>query len=133
MTIPVKQSEIVEALWNHSFSMVEMHKPSQSEGVISLEPSKITLNRSVSDLGDAVFTTFFHFENNLFNQHGLDPIGFVEPHVVHHENTFVYSIGQQLFKNLLEVSTKLYYIELMILWLEECQVSSVPEIRNRPV
>ncbi|KII61827.1 hypothetical protein RF11_10096 [Thelohanellus kitauei] len=57
---------------------------------------------------------------------GLDPIGFVEPHVVYYENTFVYSIGQQMFKDRHEVSTKMYFVELMILCLEECHESSVP-------
>ncbi|KII63981.1 hypothetical protein RF11_01467 [Thelohanellus kitauei] len=69
---------------------------------------------------------FFHFDNKNFNraeerrvrwkvyyhaaillQHGLDPIGFVEPHVVHDENTFVHTIGQEMFKRLHEVSKRM--------------------------
>ncbi|KII60852.1 hypothetical protein RF11_00605 [Thelohanellus kitauei] len=68
-----------------------------------------------------------YYHGDILSQHGLDPIGFVEPHVVHYENTFVYSIGQEMFKSLHEVSTRKYLIELMILCLEECQESSIPE------
>ncbi|KII65500.1 hypothetical protein RF11_01734 [Thelohanellus kitauei] len=63
-------------------------------------------------------------------QHGLDPIGFVEPHVVLYENTFMYSTGQEILKAVYEVFTKLFFIELMILYLEEFQVTSIPEIRT---
>ncbi|KII63365.1 hypothetical protein RF11_05762 [Thelohanellus kitauei] len=69
----------------------------------------------------------------ILMHNGLDPIGFDEPRVVHYENTFVYSIGQGLFKSLHEVPTKMFFIEWMVLCLEECQVSSVSEIRNRPI
>ncbi|KII74056.1 hypothetical protein RF11_00040 [Thelohanellus kitauei] len=69
----------------------------------------------------------------ILMQHGLNPIGFVESHVVHYENTFVYTTGKEQFKGLHEVSTKTFFIEWMILCVEECLVTSVPEIRNRPI
>ncbi|KII69865.1 hypothetical protein RF11_02795 [Thelohanellus kitauei] len=113
-------------------------QPSQTEAIISIELLSVKLNRSVSDLSDAVCTMFFCFDKKFLNRveerrHGLDPIGFVEPHAVHYENTFVYFIGRELFKSVHDVSTRMYFIELMILCLEECQVSSVPEIRSRPI
>ncbi|KII73426.1 hypothetical protein RF11_05262 [Thelohanellus kitauei] len=61
------------------------------------------------------------------------PYWFMEPHVVHYEKTFVYSTVQEMFKSHHEVSTRMYFIELMILYLDECQESSVPEIRSRPI
>ncbi|KII72738.1 hypothetical protein RF11_04473 [Thelohanellus kitauei] len=54
---------------------------------------------SVSDLGDAVLTLVEVISPcGILCPHGLVPTGFVEPHVVHNENTFVYSTGQELFK-----------------------------------
>ncbi|KII60969.1 Mitochondrial inner membrane protease subunit 1 [Thelohanellus kitauei] len=116
----------------------------ENKGIISTEPLSIKLNRSVSDFKDAVFTMFFHFDNKrvrwkvyypvaILLQHGLGPIDFVKPHTVNYENTFAYSTGKEQFKGLYEVSTKMFFIEWMILCLEEFQVTSVPEIRNGPI
>ncbi|KII67368.1 hypothetical protein RF11_07678 [Thelohanellus kitauei] len=50
------------------------------------------------------------------------------PHVVIYQNTFVYSTGKKQFKGLHEASIKIFFIEWMMLGLEECQVTSVYEI-----
>ncbi|KII66570.1 hypothetical protein RF11_16033 [Thelohanellus kitauei] len=50
-------------------------------------------------------------------QHGLDPIGIVEPYVDKYLNTFVISIGQKLFKSLNE---KLHLMTMIVI-IEICE------------